>query len=102
MFNLSLSAWIPCGGPQKVFTYAGGIRKSSKRNARKALNPKTFPTILVNKFVTEPQGRKSNYSNKLPKKPGIHLKMYTAQIKLRYKKMNNIIFVNLSITNYPF
>ena len=37
MFNLSRSTWIPCGGPWKVFKYATGIRKSSKRNARKAL-----------------------------------------------------------------
>jgi hypothetical protein len=39
--------------------YAGGIRKSSRRRARKALKPKTFPTIEVNKFVTEPSSNKS-------------------------------------------
>ena len=40
--------------------YAGGIRKSSKRNERNALNPKTFPTIDVNKFVTDPSSKRSN------------------------------------------
>ena len=59
MFNLSLSTCIPCGGPQKVLTYAGGIRKSYNLKARRALNPNTLPTIDVNKFVTEPSSNKS-------------------------------------------
>ena len=33
--------------------------RSSRRNARRALKPKTFPTIEVNKFVTEPSSNKS-------------------------------------------
>lgn len=59
LFNLSRSTCIPWGGPQKVFTYAGGIRKSSKRKERNALKPKTLPTIEVSKFVTEPSSNKS-------------------------------------------
>lgn len=59
LFNLSLSTWIPWGGPQKVLLYAGGIRKSSKRRERNALNPNTLPTILVSKLVTEPSSNKS-------------------------------------------
>jgi len=39
--------------------YAGGIRKSSKRRERNALNPNTLPTILVSKLVTEPSSNKS-------------------------------------------
>jgi hypothetical protein len=37
----------------------GGICKSSRRKARKALNPKILPIVEVNKLVTKPSSNKS-------------------------------------------
>jgi hypothetical protein len=51
---------IPEAGPKKVFKYAYGKRKSSKRKALTALNPKTLPIIDAVKLAIEPSSNKSH------------------------------------------
>ena len=50
---------IPCGGPWKVFTYATGMRMSSRRSAFRALKPKTLPMIEEVMLAIEPSSNRS-------------------------------------------